>query len=53
MFHKAIEFSNVSKKFDNTGYNAVDHVSLAIEEGEFITILGSSGCGKNNLAQND
>jgi osmoprotectant transport system ATP-binding protein len=45
----AIEFQNVTKKFKGAGYRAVDNVSLTVEEGEFVTILGSSGCGKTTL----
>lgn len=49
MSNIAIEFNDVCKKFNNAGYNAVDSVRITIEEGEFITILGSSGCGKTTL----
>lgn len=45
----AIEFENITKRFPNATKDAVHDVSLIIEEGEFITILGSSGCGKTTL----
>lgn len=45
----AIEFIDVCKKFKKTEYYAVDHVSCKINQGELITILGSSGCGKTTL----
>lgn len=45
----AIEFRNITKTFKGAGYSAVDHVDFTVEEGEFLTILGSSGCGKTTL----
>ncbi|MCH5257705.1 MAG: ABC transporter ATP-binding protein [Lachnospiraceae bacterium] len=45
----AVELSHVNKQFSNMSYKALDDVSVQIEEGEFITILGSSGCGKTTL----
>lgn len=46
---RSIEFQHVTKRFPGSGYAAVDDVGFAVEEGEFITILGSSGCGKTTL----
>src|SRR5579863_832328 len=42
-----LELENISKYF---GHNtAVDHISLAVEHGEFLTLLGPSGCGKTTI----
>ena len=45
----AIQFDQVKKEFSGAGYPAVNDISLSIEEGELITIVGTSGCGKTTL----
>ncbi len=45
----AVEFCNVVKQFPDAAENAVDQVSFQVQEGELITILGTSGCGKTTL----
>ena len=35
------------KKFEDV--TAVNHVSLTVEDGEFLTVVGPSGCGKTTL----
>ncbi len=45
----ALEFKSVRKRFAKTGYDAVSDVSIDICDGEIVTILGTSGCGKTTL----
>lgn len=42
-----LEIRNLSRRFGD--YTAVDDISLAVEAGEFFTLLGPSGCGKTTL----
>jgi spermidine/putrescine transport system ATP-binding protein len=42
-----LEIEDVTRRFGD--FTAVDRVTLAIEAGEFFTLLGPSGCGKTTL----
>lgn len=42
-----LELEDITKYFGQL--TAVDHISLAVEQGEFLTLLGPSGCGKTTI----
>jgi len=48
---ETVSVRNVSKRFQSRKgeVNAVEGVSLSIQQGEFISIVGPSGCGKSTL----
>src|SRR5881398_2406837 len=41
-----IELRDVTKRYDD-GFEAVKHMSLEINDGEFMILVGPSGCGKS------
>jgi nitrate/nitrite transport system ATP-binding protein len=47
MAAKFIDISKVEMRFGQ--FHALSDVNLAVEQGEFITLIGHSGCGKSTL----
>lgn len=46
-----ITLENVSFKYTETGPLIVDNMSLNIKEGEYVAIVGQTGCGKSTLVR--
>ncbi len=47
-----IRFDGVSKRYDD-GTQVLEHIDFEIERGKFYTLLGPSGCGKNDHFAHD
>ena len=43
----AVEYRNIKKEYGDQ--TVVENFSLAVKQGEFVTIIGSSGCGKTTV----
>jgi multiple sugar transport system ATP-binding protein len=43
----SVTLDNLTKNYGGGALNAVQAVSLEIEDGEFLVLVGPSGCGKS------
>lgn len=48
-----IEMTNISVTYSLKGHKvkAIDNLSLAVAQGDYLSVVGSSGCGKSTLLQ--
>jgi len=50
-YQNPIQTNNATYQYDEDGLLAVDHVTLGIEKGTFVAVLGHNGSGKSTLAK--
>lgn len=46
---KMLEFKDVTFKYPEDDYNMLKDLSFSVKKGEFISIIGASGCGKSTI----
>lgn len=44
-----LEFKNVTFQYEDEAYNIIDDLSFTANGGEFISLIGVSGCGKSTI----
>lgn len=46
---KLLEFKNVSFQYPQEDFAIIDDLSFSLNKGEFVSIIGASGCGKSTI----
>lgn len=44
-----LTFNNVCFQYDSEDFSIIDHLSFHVEKGEFVSVIGTSGCGKSTI----
>ncbi|MEG2354072.1 MAG: ABC transporter ATP-binding protein [Clostridium sp.] len=44
-----LDFKNITFKYPNTEHKVIDDLSFKINKGDFVSIIGASGCGKSTI----
>ena len=44
-----LTFDNVRFQYAVEDFSIIDHLSFEVQNGEFVSIIGASGCGKSTI----
>ena len=44
-----LKFDNVRFQYEVEDFSIIDHLSFEVQDGEFVSVIGASGCGKSTI----